>query len=75
MAVRDKDKVIAPNAAGLAVHVAEDGVFIGFFPEGAPPVLMNLDAIARGEHGAFFGSPSLKTWVNDRRKQAANIAG
>lgn len=72
---RNVDKVIPANAAGLAVHVADDGVFIGFFPEGGSPVLMNLDDIANGKSGAFFSNPSLKTWVNDRRKQAAAIPG
>lgn len=75
IAARNRSVEIAPAAANIRIEVGPDGVHIGFFTDDGQSAILNLDAISRGQYGAYLGSEALRAWATDRRKQAKRLAG
>lgn len=64
---------IDPKNADIRIEVDGQKVYIGFFTEDGRSALIDIDAVSRGDYGDFLGSPTLRAWVSDRRKQAAVV--
>lgn len=64
---------IDAKTADLRIEVAADGVSIGFFAGDGLCALVNLDSLSAGVPVSSESARALRSWANDRRKQADAI--
>lgn len=67
----DKAKVIPSD---VQLMVADDGVFLGFFPENGPPALINVEDLVCNEPLGILSRSALATWAAEQRHRAATSA-
>lgn len=63
----DKTKVIP---ADVQLMVADDGVYLGFFPEHGPPAIINVEQLAYSEPVSLASRSALATWAAEQRRRA-----